>query len=116
MSRNDEHRVGDMLDAADKLAARLSVLQYATWVGDEDMRLITERLVEIVGEAARAMSPEGRAALPGIDWAGLVGLRTVLVHAYRRVQPQLLWQAATVDLPMIAAILRARCDPADGAD
>jgi NTP pyrophosphatase (non-canonical NTP hydrolase) len=31
------------------------------WARDEDLVLITERLVEIVGEAARAMTAEGRA-------------------------------------------------------
>lgn len=52
------------------------------------------------------MTPEGRAAWPGIDWTGLIGLCNVLVHAYHRVQPELLWQVATVDIPAIAAALR----------
>ena len=68
---------------------------------------MTEHLVEIIGEAARAMSPEGRVAHPEVDWSGLVGLRNVLVHAYHRVQPELLWWAATVDIPAIAAQLRS---------
>lgn len=66
--------------------------------------------MEIIGEAARAMSPEARAAHPDVDWVGLIGLRTVLVHAYHRVQPDLLWQAAAVDVPAIAARLRQRSD------
>jgi uncharacterized protein with HEPN domain len=40
-----------------------------------------------------------------VDRAGLIGLRNVLVHAYHRVQPDLLWQAAAVDIPAIAAEL-----------
>lgn len=51
------------------------------------------------------MSPEGRSAYPDVDWTGLIGLRNVLVHAYHRVQPELLWQAAAVDMPAIAAKL-----------
>ena len=82
-------------------------MPFETWVEDEDLRLITERLVEIVGEAARVITPEGRAAWPTIDWTGLIGLRNVLVHAYHRVQPELLWQAATVDTPAIATELRS---------
>lgn len=103
MTRGDEHRVADILDAAQKLSERLSI-SFESWVADEDLRLI--RLVEIVGEAARAMTPEGRAAWPTVDWPGLLGLRTVLGHAYHRIQPELLWQAATVDIPAIAAELR----------
>lgn len=106
MTRGDEHRIADILDAAQKLSDRLT-MPFETWVEDEDLRLITERLVEIVGEAARAITPEGRAAWPTIDWTGLIGLRNVLVHAYHRVQPELLWQAATVDIPAIATELRS---------
>ncbi len=110
MTRGDEHRIADILDAAQKLSDRLT-MPFETWVEDEDLRLITERLVEIVGEAARAITPEGRAAWPTVDWTGLIGLRNVLVHAYHRVQPELLWQAATVDIPAIATDLRS--EPSD---
>ena len=51
------------------------------------------------------MTPEGRAAWPTVDWIGLIGLRNVLVHAYLRIQPELLWQAATVDIPTVATEL-----------
>ena len=78
---------------------------YPTWLADEDRRLVTERLVEIIGEAARAMSPEGRLRFPDVDWAGLIGLRNILVHAYHPIQPELLWRAATVELPAIVARL-----------
>ena len=51
------------------------------------------------------MTLEGRAAWPAVDWTGQIGLRNVLVHAYHRIQPDLLWQAATVDIPAVAAEL-----------
>ncbi len=61
--------------------------------------------MEIIGEAARAMSPEGRAEFPDVDWAGLVGVRNILVHAYHRIQPALLWRAATVEIPAVVILL-----------
>ena len=60
MTRGDEQRIADILDAAQKLSDRLTI-DFDAWVEDEDLRLITERLVEIIGEAARAMTQEGRA-------------------------------------------------------
>jgi uncharacterized protein with HEPN domain len=101
VTRGDEHRIADIVEAADKLAVRLPD-SFEAWLADEDLRLVTERLVEIIGEAARAMTPSGRATHPEVDWAGLVGLRNVLVHAYHRIQPDLLWHAATVEVPMTA--------------
>ena len=64
-----------------------------------------DRLVEVIGEAARAMSPEAREAHADLDWTGFIGLRNVLVHAYHRIQPGLLWQAAAVDVPKLAEAL-----------
>lgn len=107
MTRGDEHRIADIIEAGDKLAVRLTG-SFEAWLADEDLRLVTERLVEIIGEAARAMTVTGREMRPEIDWVGLVGLRNVLVHAYHRIQPDLLWQAATVEVPMVVAQLRGR--------
>ena len=98
MTRTDEHRIADIIDAAKKLAERLDV-PFETWLEDEDLRLVNEQLVEVIGEAARAMTQEGRDAWPSIDWTGLIGLRNVLVHAYHRIQPDLLWQAAPSTSP-----------------
>jgi len=51
------------------------------------------------------MSPEAREAHADLDWTGFIGLRNVLVHAYHRIQPDLLWQAAAVDVPKLAEAL-----------
>lgn len=99
--------MADIKDAAAKLAARIGT-DYEVWVADEDLRLITERLVEIIGEAARAMTSEGRSQYPEIDWTGLIGLRNVLVHAYHRIQPELLWQVASVEVPTVISMLSQR--------
>jgi len=106
VTRGDEHRTADILDAADKLAARLAI-DYDAWAADEDLRLVTERLLEVIGEAARAMTESARSLHPEVDWTGFIGLRNVLVHAYHRIQPDLLWHAATVDVPTLARALRA---------
>lgn len=104
MTRGDEHRIADILEAADKLASRLAI-DFEMWLADEDLRLVTERLVEVIGEAARAMTESARAEHPEVDWGGFIGLRNVLIHAYHRIQPDLLWRAATVDVPVLARAL-----------
>jgi uncharacterized protein with HEPN domain len=106
VTRADDQRVVDILTAADGLARRLRV-GFETWERDEDLRLVTERLVEIIGEAARSLSQEYRLRHDEIDWSGFAGLRNVLIHAYHRIDAKLLWTAATVDVPNLAARLRS---------
>jgi uncharacterized protein with HEPN domain len=106
----DRARAADILAAAEGLERRLT-MTFDEWMSNEDLRLITERLVEIVGEACRALSDDYRTQRPDIDWTGFIGLRNVLVHAYHRVQPDLLWEAATVDVPALTARLRDEAAP-----
>ncbi len=93
MNRADESRVADTIAAADGLASRLT-MPYEQWLTNEDLRLMTERLVEIVVEAVRSLSDGFCQEHPDLDWSGFIGLRTILVPAYHRIDPGLLWQAA----------------------
>ncbi len=64
------------------------------------------RCLEIVGEAAIQLSEETRGELPGLPWAGIRGMRNRLIHAYFSVDPDLVWDTVTVDLPPVVAAIR----------
>lgn len=49
------------------------------------------RNFEIVGEAAKRVSPALQAAHPEIPWADLAGFRDVLIHQYFRVDLEIVW-------------------------
>jgi uncharacterized protein with HEPN domain len=68
--------------------------------------LAVERLLEIVGEAARAMSQEGRERFPEVPWGDIVDLRTLLAHHYQRVDQNQVWVIATTSVPALATALR----------
>ena len=67
-------------------------------------RLAVERLLEIIGESARAMSDDGRSSLPAVPWADVIGLRTLLAHHYHRVDPEQVWVIA-VEVPRLVFTL-----------
>jgi hypothetical protein len=60
----------------------------------------------LIGEAAAAVSAELRVDYPEVPWRDLVGMRNILVHAYRRVNVDLLWRAVE-RLPEIEAQILA---------
>ncbi len=86
MSRSDDERVADILDAAEEIEGLTSAGREA-WEQDRIRRLAVERLLEIIGEAARALSDEVRAEHPEVPWQDVIGLRVVLAHHYHRVDP-----------------------------
>ena len=86
MSRSDDQRVQDILDAADQI---LGVVQDGqdVWAKDRLRQLAVERLLEIIGESANSLSDEFRARYPDVPWRDIIGLRVVLAHHYHRVDP-----------------------------
>jgi uncharacterized protein with HEPN domain len=79
---------------------------------DELLRLALTKLVEIVGEAAKSISPEGRTAMPQVPWRAAARMRDRLVHHYFDINLDILWQTITGDLPQLLATLPSE-DEAD---
>jgi uncharacterized protein with HEPN domain len=105
LSRSDQDRLADILEATDEVAALVAPGK-GLWDSDRIRRLAVERLLEIVGEAARAMSKEGRRRFPEVPWRDIVDLRTVLAHHYQRVDQNQVWVIATTAVPDLARALR----------
>lgn len=104
MSRSDEERIADIVDAAAEIT-RIVANGKTAWDTDHISRLAVERLLEIIGESARAMTAPGRDAFPEVPWADVIGLRTLLVHHYHRVDPEQVWVIASVEVPKLVAWL-----------
>lgn len=58
-----------------------------------------QRLVEIIGEAARRVSHETQLQYPQVPWKQVVGMRNRLIHGYDVVDADVLWDTVLVDLP-----------------
>ena len=70
MTRNDDERIADILDAGATLGAIVAGGE-TSWHDDEIRRLAAERLLEIIGESARAMSEAARSRYPQIAWSDI---------------------------------------------
>ena len=72
---------------------------------DEVLRLATERLIEIVGEAARDISAATKAANPQIPWQPIIVQRHIIAHDYGEIIPEKIWRVATHYVPQLIAQL-----------
>jgi uncharacterized protein with HEPN domain len=107
VSRSDDERVADILEAATEVGVLVAPGR-DEWDRDRTRRLAVERLLEIIGEAARALSEEGRSLYPEVAWQDVIGLRTVLAHHYHRVDPDQVWTMAANELPRLVDQLQPR--------
>lgn len=106
MSRRDDERVADILDAATEIGEIIELGRDA-WDKDRLRRLAVERLLEIIGEAATSLSEDFRTQRPGIPWRDIIGLRVVLAHHYHRIDPGQVWVIAATEVPRLIQDLRS---------
>ena len=70
MSRSDEQRVADILDACDELMAVKGWKDDGA-IPEQVLLRAAERLLEIIGESATNVTDAGRQAHPGVDWRAI---------------------------------------------
>ena len=95
-----------MLMAAEEIAS-IVLRGRSEFEGDVVLRRAVERCLEIMGEAAKAVSVEFTAAHPEVPWSDMAKVRDRLSHHYHRVDPAQLWTMASVDVPAVALQLDA---------
>lgn len=105
LDRKERLRLLDVINHGDTCIEMMRGVSETDFLGDRKLQLAIERLIEIMGEAAHGVSERTRSGIP-IDWAGLRGIRNVLVHQYGKVDHRLVFLAATEAVPAMIERLR----------
>lgn len=79
---------------------------FDAFVADEMMKRAVARSLEIIGEAAKNLSPALRKRYPEVDWRGMAGLRDVLIHKYFGVNWRIVWDVLQNKIPLFEQQLR----------
>jgi uncharacterized protein with HEPN domain len=72
------------------------------------------RNLEIIGEAARALPPPVRDLAPEIEWRKIIGLRTLIAHAYFGINLPIVWDVVVGKLPILEQSVQRLMKRADG--
>ena len=76
-----------------------------------------ERMLTIIGEAAKNISPEYRNRYPQVPWKEIAGMRDKIMHHYFGVDYEAVYETIRHDIPdlkgLITAILAELGDPED---
>ncbi len=108
MRQNKEDIIGlrHMLDYAQKVVQFTSGRCRADLDTDEVRALAIVHLIEIMGEAASAISEELQRRYPQIPWDLISGTRNRLAHGYIDIDLDIIWTIVTKDLPPLIKELK----------
>jgi len=98
--RDDRERLRDILEAVERIE-KYAARGRESFERDELIQVWIVHHLQLVGEAARSVSPDFRASHPEIPWPQIVGMRNILVHDYFGIDTEIVWAAVERDLPAL---------------
>jgi len=96
-----------MLDEIDRLSRHLQGVSVEGFAADEVLQGNVLHRLAVIGEAAGQVPEQIRDRYPVVPWRRLRETRNVISHVYFGVNLTRIWRLAKVDLPQVAAELRA---------
>src|SRR3972149_1982322 len=85
--------------------------RYNDLLRDRKLRLVIERELEIMGEAARRVSVGCREEHPEIPWTGIIAQRNVIAHEYGDIRLEWMWVVATDRIRELIPLLEPLIPP-----
>ena len=96
--RDDQRRLLDIAEAIERIEKYASKGREA-FEGDELIQNWIVHHLQVIGEAARAISAELKDEHSEMPWRQIVGMRHILVHRYFEVDTDLVWSVVEDEIP-----------------
>jgi uncharacterized protein with HEPN domain len=110
MWRDDAYLL-DMLLAARKIRDFTDDVTWEKFQDDELTQNGIMHLIQIIGEAARKVSPDYQQQHPEIPWDRIIGMRNRLVHEYFRIIPERVWDVVEKNIPALIRLIEPLVPP-----
>ncbi len=94
-----------MLEAAREAVSFAHGHARADLDSDRQLALALVKAIEMIGEAASAVTESTRSESPEIPWRSIVAMRNRLVHGYFNINLEIVWQTVQQDLPPLISQL-----------
>ncbi len=98
--RDDRERLLDLREAIERIE-KYTTAGRSALERDELIQTWVLYHLQIIGEAARSLSPELRGRYPDVPWPQIIGMRNILAHRYFGIDIDIVWSAVEHDLPQL---------------
>ena len=109
----DDAYVLDMLLASRRVLQFTKGIRWEHFERDEIVQNAVMRQIQIIGEAARKVTPEYQESHPEVPWRDIIGMRNRLVHEYFRILPARVWDVVDKHIPELVQLLEPLVPPED---
>jgi uncharacterized protein with HEPN domain len=104
-TRSPNIRLLHIRDEIDGVSAAIKGVSFEDYRESYALRRVSERALQIISEAARALPMELIGKYPGAPWNAIIGIGNILRHEYQHLDDRRLWEIVTVHLPQLRGIV-----------
>jgi uncharacterized protein with HEPN domain len=99
MTKDNSIYLNHILDSINSILSFTEDLDLEGFLNNKLVKDATIRNLEIIGEAAKNLTPDYRKKHPDVDWKGMAGMRDKLIHHYMGVDIPSVWGVIVEVLP-----------------
>ena len=104
--RDDLVFLGDVLDAIIRVEEYTGRVGKESFLANSMMQDAVMHQIEIIGEASNNISDAFREEHSELPWMQMRAIRNKIVHDYREVNLDIIWDTVKNDLPALKALVR----------
>lgn len=105
MPRSDDSVIVDIVDAARCIGEFLLEVDQSGFMQDREKQSAVLHQLMVLGEAVKRLSTDFREAHADVPWSNIAAMRDRLIHLYDDVDLQVVWDAATEDVPKLLSFV-----------
>jgi uncharacterized protein with HEPN domain len=99
MEKNDEKRLGNMLEEAKFATALVQNKSRQDLDQDKQLTLALLKALEMIAESSAKVSKECKLGCEPLPWDEIIEMKQQAVHTYWDIDRDWIWQRVTTDLP-----------------
>jgi len=101
MKKNNLIYLEDILESANQIVEYCKGYDHVKFANSKLVQDAVIRNLEIIGEAAKKLSPDFRTQNPDLPIRKAIGMRNLLAHEYDYVNVDEVWKVIEKDLPVL---------------
>ena len=106
MKSRDLTYLGDVLDAIKQIEDYLQGISKDSFLQNHMMQDAVMHQIGIIGEASNSVSDEFQEQYPELPWTQMRAIRNKIVHDYREINLDVIWDTARNNLPALEKQIR----------
>lgn len=107
----DETYLAYMLEAARRIVESVRGISHDEFDANREKRDSVAMQIMNIGEVANRISPDFQRDHPEIPWHRATGMRHRIVHAYMKIDWNIVWDSALTDIPELIRLIEPLVPP-----